>query len=97
MNKHMTNSDLTRLRRMVNGGVTDLATLQAAVPVHVVRIEEVVADCQAKAEKKAAEEAEAAGTKPVKPLSAAAKAAATVKRKKAAAAAIAAETPDPLS
>ena len=96
MNMHMTNSDVTRLRRMINGGVTDLATLQKQIPVHVKRIREVIAHCEEVAAAKEAEEAEAA--KDVKPVSVAAKAAAEAKAKKAAAAkAKKAAKPNPIS
>ena len=94
MNMHMTNSDVTRLRRMINGGVTDLATLQKQIPVHVKRIREVIAHC----EEVAAAEAAEAEAEQVKPVSVAAKAAAEAKAKKAAAAkAKKAAKPNPIS
>ncbi len=35
MRRHMTNSELNKIRKMLTAGVTDMGEIQAVVPIHV--------------------------------------------------------------
>ena len=56
MRKHMTNGQMIRIKKLLSNGVTDMAELQAVVPVH--------ADCIKQVAKVYLESQKADGKKP---------------------------------